>query len=434
MTIFALSAFNAKFRKVSASPTLGVLPAPMAPPASIATAAGNVKGSIRVSRVNAHHYQSAPLTLQNTCRNLPFQSYLPTPIKAFELYCLLLSTHYYDSEYIKQGFTAGFSINYKGIPHTAELPNHRSLENNIAFINQYLTTEIINNRIAGPFSSRPRGLIISPLGLVPKEHPGNFRVIHDLSRPRDTGSINSGISDEAAFVSYQQFDYVAKIVSFIGRGCLIAKADIKNAYRIIPVSPDEYYLLGFKVQNCFYYDKVLTMGCRSSCQIFERFSTALQHILQSFYHVQNMSHYLDDFIFMGASHTQSCLLALNSFIHLASRIGLPIKQEKTVYPSTKVVVHGILLDTIAMTAALPSDKLTKLKNTINDVLTRKKLRLRRLLSVIGLLSFASKVTPGGRPFIRRLIDLTCGIQNLEYFIRITASAKLDLQVWKCFLF
>jgi hypothetical protein len=51
----------------------------------------------------------------------------------------------------------------------------------------------LKERIAGPFLSPPfQNLVCSPLGLIPKNIPGKFRLIHDLSFPKGN-SINSHI-------------------------------------------------------------------------------------------------------------------------------------------------------------------------------------------------------------------------------------------------
>lgn len=44
----------------------------------------------------------------------------------------------------------------------------------------------------------------------------------------------------------------------------MAKTDIKDAFRIIPVNPADYHLLGFSWDNEFYFDKCLPMGASSS--------------------------------------------------------------------------------------------------------------------------------------------------------------------------
>ena len=51
----------------------------------------------------------------------------------------------------------------------------------------------------------------------------------------------------------------------------MAKMDIEDGFRNIPVHPCDYHLLGFQWEGQFYYDKCLPLGASSSCKIFETF-------------------------------------------------------------------------------------------------------------------------------------------------------------------
>ena len=64
---------------------------------------------------------------------------------------------------------------------------------------------------------------------------------------------------------------------------------------------------------------------------------------------------------------------------------------------------------------------------------RKKVTLKELQSLIGLLQFACSVVVPGRPFLRRLIDLSIGVKSPWHRISLTKDAKHDLQVWLEFL-
>ena len=50
------------------------------------------------------------------------------------------------------------------------------------------------------------------------------------------------------------------MVRACGHKCLIAKADIQEAFRLIPIRPQDYPLLGFTWKGLFYYDIMLPMG------------------------------------------------------------------------------------------------------------------------------------------------------------------------------
>jgi hypothetical protein len=76
--------------------------------------------------------------------------------------------------------------------------------------------------------------ISSPLGLVPKNN-GGYRRIHHLSHPPLT-SVNDFIQDEYSSITYTAIWDVYTKIRLTGRGCVIVKEDIKDAFRNIPVA------------------------------------------------------------------------------------------------------------------------------------------------------------------------------------------------------
>ena len=71
------------------------------------------------------------------------------------------------------------------------------------------------------------------------------------------------------------------------------------------------------------------------------------------------AHILDDFLFVGPSEYDRCLADLHKFFNLAKVLGIPIKHEKTVLPTTTHTFVGIEIDSILMEKRLPIDKLQK---------------------------------------------------------------------------
>lgn len=102
-----------------------------------------------------------------------------------------------------------------------------------------------------------------------------------------------------------------------------------------------------------------------ACNLFEKVSTALQWILQSKFTVFHCVHILNDLLFLGPPQSFECYSALLAFHVLAKDIGLPIKTEKTVYPTTTLTVFGLEFETICFQVRLSQDKLEQLKSEIN---------------------------------------------------------------------
>ena len=142
------------------------------------------------------------------------------------------------------------------------------------------------------------------------------------------------------------------------------------------------------------------MGCASSCKIFETFSTTLEWVAINKLSCNQVIHVLDDFLFMAPGRID-CERSLDKFILCCKQIGVRIAAEKTVGPSQRLTFAGIELDTVAMEARLPEDKLAKCKHAIQNLLGRTSTTLRELQVTIGLLNFACLVVVSGRSFLRR---------------------------------
>ena len=86
---------------------------------------------------------------------------------------------------------------------------------------------------------------MSRIGLVPKKQPGECRMIHHRSYP-DGESVNDYIDPEICSVQYTKFDEAVKMIQNLGQGTLLGKADVKNAFRLMIMSPVHLRLLGFQ--------------------------------------------------------------------------------------------------------------------------------------------------------------------------------------------
>jgi len=360
---------------------------------------------------------------------------LPTPVKVNQLAHFLEGYNSNLKNNLIQGFTSGFKINSSLDKNVVKFPqNHKSATGNPQVVTKKIHREIQKGRIKGPFKEPPfNNFICSPLGLVPKKESGSFRLIHDLSFPKGD-SVNSWTPPEFTAVSYQNIETVINLVQEYGYNSLMSKADIQDAFRLIPIHPSEYHLLGFFWNGQFYHDAALPMGASASCQLFENFSTAFEWILFKKFGIKGISHLLDDFFFVGKANSNECSVALNTFLALADTLGVPIKSEKTQRPTTCITIYGIEIDSKAMVARLPRDKIEKILLLLNEFKVKRKVTLRELQSLLGLLNFACSVIIPGRAFLRRLFDLIVGHTCPHYRITLNAEARADLRAWHEFIY
>ena len=300
-------------------------------------------------------------------------------------------------------------------------------------IREKIRKELAAGRIAGP-SEQPifPNMRCSPLGLVPKKEPGEFRMIHHLSYPHGD-SIKDQIDPNRCTVKYAKFDDAITIVQQKGRDCLLAKCDVKSAFRLLPIHPSDFELVGFKVENQYYVDKSMPMGCSVSCSTWVQFSTFLEWFLKIKGGTGSTMHYLDDFLFVGHKNSEECNDLLTEFHRMCDFIGVPIAHGKTEGPVTKLIFLGLEIDTVKETVSIPLEKLREMRQKICMALYRKKLSLKEMQSIIGSLNFACRAVAPGRAFIRRLINGTKGINASHHMIRINKGMRADLRTWDMFL-
>ena len=130
-------------------------------------------------------------------------------------------------------------------------------------------------------------------------------------------------------VHYSTVDDAITHIKEVGVSAYLAKTDIKSAFRIVPIHPDDHHLLGMKWKDRYYYNTTLAMGCSMSCAIFE--ATTVQWIAINKLHIPWMVQVLDDFL----------PLHLTNF---CEECGIPIALEKTEGPNQTLAFLGIILD------------------------------------------------------------------------------------------
>ncbi len=295
-------------------------------------------------------------------------------------------------------------------------------------VEKYLHEELAASRMVQVRDDNAPAIHCSPFGVIPKRNkPNKWRLILDLSAPLGH-SVNDGIAKELASLSYVSVDDVVAGILERGRGTMMAKMDIQRAYRNIPVHPADRVLLGMQWQGHTFVDANLPFGLRSAPLIFSAIGDALQWVMES-KGVSWVAHYIDDFVTLGMPGSTECASNVEQMHSACELMGLPREPEKDKGPATTLSFLGIEIDSIAMELRLPGDKLTRLREDLAAWRSQKACKKRELLSLIGVLSHASRVVRAGRSFLRRLIDLSMVPRHLEHYVRLNAGARSDIEWW-----
>ena len=85
-----------------------------------------------------------------------------------------------------------------------------------------------------------------------------------------------------------------------------------------------------------------------------------------------------------------------------------------------------------MVVRLPMDKVHDIIQKIEHAMSKRKVTLKALQYLIGVLQFACRAIIPGCPFCRRLINATCGVSNPYHHIRVAQNMQKDLKMWLTF--
>ena len=189
----------------------------------------------------------------------------------------------------------GAVIGYSSDRSHCVAPNLVSAFQNPQAVSNYLSDESIEGRMAGPYTHLPHSdLRCSGVGVVPKKSRKLCLIMH-LSAPEGT-RINDGISQDEFSLHYTTVDDAVRLLHRHGKGALLSKVDLRNAFRLCPVAPSDWLLLAIHWDNAFYVDKFLPFGLRSSPFLFNRLADALCWIATNRFNEHDLLHYLDGFL------------------------------------------------------------------------------------------------------------------------------------------
>ena len=205
-----------------------------------------------------------------------------TPVNVFNLQCALHS--HPDRVFVNKlclELKEGARIGYSGPRQFRFWRNLPTAFLNPEVVTSNLAEEVAKGRTTGPFPPPPpppfENFQVSPIGLVPKKHSDNFRTIFYLSFPKSrTTSINYFIHKDDFSLQYITIDKAISAIQRFGSDCFMAKTDIESAFRLFPVHPHDWELLGMFWNGSYYFDKVLPFGLRSAPFIVNQLSDAIE--------------------------------------------------------------------------------------------------------------------------------------------------------------
>ncbi len=327
-------------------------------------------------------------------------------------------------------------------PLTTVLPgiqekNAPSATENGEFMTDVLATWVKKGFVAGPFEKPPfkdfRG---NPLMAAVQRT--KVRPILNLSSPKGR-SFNDAVNIwEIENLQMSTPRLFGEAIAKAGKGAIISKTDIQDAYKLIPTPVQEWRYYGFSWLGKFFVDTTTVFGSKIAPASFDPLPETVVNITCSIKGVPKtcIHRQLDDVPTVsprGSGYTEAFA---KGYAQVCSALNIPLAEncpnhEKAFGPSTFGTVLGIGFDTEKMEWFVSRDKGADLQSTINQFLGKRACTLLEAQVLHGKLSAFAQMS-----------DFLLGFRfHLVAFLRkfdeggpgkklIPAELKDDLWIWK----
>jgi hypothetical protein len=152
-----------------------------------------------------------------------------------------------------------------------------------------VSAQIDHERAEGRIVAAVAGYIgISAIGSVLKQGGPKIRVVHDYSRPSESG-VNAHVTPRR-----ETFAGVRDAAGMLRPGALHCKVDITEAYRALPMEPEWWKRHVFEWDGVVYSDLRMPFGSSGAPSAFHRFSAAFARAVKA-HGFPAVVPFLDDF-------------------------------------------------------------------------------------------------------------------------------------------
>ena len=245
-------------------------------------------------------------------------------------------------------------------------------------VTDYLEREAALMSVVPPENSAlGKNLQISPMGLIPKRSkPGKWRLIVNLSAPSGA-SVNDGINKEC--------------FPMLPNSWILGISNLKIGARCGASASPGPVATGYMMGEGYLCGQCLAVWAKICPEDLLALADAAQWILLA-KGVENLLHYLDDFIFAASSRSAAEEMK-QVLIDTWAQLEIPMepknwRAQQQVWPFWSYY-------------STPADKLSWLEAVLQATLGRRAVTQRDLQSLVGLLQHATKVMWPSRSFMQR---------------------------------
>lgn len=319
---------------------------------------------------------------------------------------------------IEAHITQGVSLPFVSEPTSTSYTNTPTVHEHAKAVRERLREYMHFGAVAElPSDSDLSELRIQPLHVI----------IKDGKKPRLVIDLSRNLNDH---LQYEYFTYstVDDAVEASHPGCWYGKLDLSNCFLSFPLHPAVRRYFCFFFEGRLYQFTHMPFGLSTAPRVCTQLLSVVNYALNKAGICD--VRYLDDFFLIA----RTCALMrqqLRTAQRIISLFGLVVNPDKTEGPSQTLSFLGVQLDSISQTVSCTPARVTELTGLLQTLRSQPVVTRGQAESLIGKLSFAAKVLPGTRPFMRRMLDTVraCRSKRRRTPIHIDPGFRADVRFW-----
>lgn len=250
---------------------------------------------------------------------------------------------------------------------------------------------------------------------------GALRVILDLT------SLN-----EHVMYKHFKMDSIQSAMDLMSPSCYMASIDWKDAYYSVPIANEFRKYLAFIWEDKMYQFTCLPNGLSSGPRYFTRLSKVLFSELRKQGFMSTS--YIDDSLLIADTLSEA-KQNIRKTVEISGKAGFVVHPEKSVLtPTHEITYLGFILNSKNMTIRVTTERAQKIKINCLKVLNLKKLSVRKLAKVIGLMVASFQGVKYGQLHYRMCDNhkntaLKEGKGDFRTSTTLSSGCKKDLKWW-----
>lgn len=254
-------------------------------------------------------------------------------------------------------------------------------------------------------------------------------------------SVNYHCPEELCTIEYPTLDEAIRLSmdESTAEDCIVfyGRVDSRAAFKNLPIAKNQWRWLVMKAehpitrQEFYFCDKTVPFGSSTSCRNYQITSEGIAHIYR-YKTGGKLCQYLDYGLVMKALSRELCNQLIGQYIQLCQYIGMPVAHDKMIWATPIITFLGMLINSINRTIAIPLEKRNQALHEIDIILRKKKITVRQIQQIVGLLNFFCRAVFPGRAFTQRLYAKTRGLKQ-HHHVQVDSEMKADLEVWNTFI-